>query len=123
MAAIAPTITDVSRTGDNTALLVQWAAVTESDTFAAVQFPDYSPVAVQVEGTFGASTTVLNGSLDGTNYHGLSDLSGTAISFTASGYQSVRDQPIQIQPSASGGTAQSITVSLLFVHRATRLSR
>ena len=59
--------------------------------------------AVQFTGTFGGATAVLQGSNDGTNWVTLSDLLGTAISFTAAGYAELGTAMAYIRPSTSGG--------------------
>lgn len=115
MAAIKATITDVSAKTDGSAMSVVWSGVTESDTFAAVAMPAYTARSVHVSGTFGSATVVLNGSNTGTNYFGLNNLAGTAISITSEGLKACQEAVINYQPSASGGTSQSLTVTMLFV--------
>lgn len=115
MAAIKATVTDVSARGDKSAMQVVWAAVTESDTFAAIAMPEYSQRSVHVSGTFGGATVVMNGSNTGANYFGLGNLAGTAISLTSEGLRQVLEGVINYQPAASSGSAQSLTVTMLFV--------
>lgn len=112
MAVITPTVTAVGR-GDGSTLKVQWTPVTEADTCAPVTYPECSDKSFQIEGTFGGSTTVLKGSNDGTNYEGLRDPGGTAISFTAAGLKAVLENTVFIQPVSSSGSSQILTITML----------
>ena len=100
---------------DRTALLVTWTGVTETDTFAPVSLPEYTNKSFQLTGTIGGATTVLKGSNDGTNYAGLQDAEGAAISMGAAGLVQVLENTQWYLPEASGGTGQSLTVTMLFV--------
>lgn len=115
MATIKETTTDVSIVTDGSAMKVVWATVTENDTFAAVAMAGYTARSIHVSGTFGGATVVLKGSNTGTNYFGLGDPQGVAISVTSEGLKSSQDSVINYQPTASGGTGQSLTVTMLFV--------
>lgn len=114
MAVKAATISDVSFKGDGSAMQVVWAAATEADTFAAILMAGYDARSISIQGTFGSATVVLNGSIDGTNYSGLTNMAGTAISKTSAAVSGVSEAVVYYQPAASGGTAQSLTVSMLF---------
>lgn len=93
--------------------VITWTGVTEADTFAPLNLDRvYTKATIQIGGTFGGATVVVNGSNDNTTYAGLSNQAGTAISVTAAAIKSVYEAPNYIQPSASGGTAQSLTVKL-----------
>lgn len=115
MAAIKVTMTDVSLQGDGSAMKAVWAAVTEADTFVAVSMPEYLRASVHISGTFGSATVVLKGSNTGTNFFGLDDIEGTAISMTAEGLKQVQEGTIYYQPTHSGGSSESVTVTMLFV--------
>lgn len=110
MATIAPTTTVLL--GGRLHKFV-WTGITESDTCAAIGLLGWKALAAQVTGTFGSSTTVMQGSIDGTNYYTLVDNGGTNWSKTSAGAQSLRDHTYLIRPSASGGTGQSTTVTVL----------
>lgn len=114
MAAKAATITDVSPNGDGSAMQAVWAAATEADTFAAIKMAGFSARSISIQGTFGSATVVLNGSIDGTNYSGLSNAAGVAISKTSAAVVGVFEATLYYQPAASGGSSQSLTVSMLF---------
>lgn len=117
MAAIAPTITDVSPTGDGSALQVVWTPVTSagSDTCNPVYYPKHSTKSIQVSGTFGGSSTALNGSNDGTNYAALNNPAGSAIAITAAKVSGVLENTAYIQPVNTGGTASSVSITMLLV--------
>jgi hypothetical protein len=71
----------------------------------------------QATGTFGAGGTILlQGSLDGTNWYGLKDPAGAAISLTAAGLRQVLENPRYVRPFISAGTGVSIT-AILFTRK------
>lgn len=113
MATINATITDVSTTYDKGAITVTWATMTESDSAAAFDMQEYEAAAVEFTGTFGGATIVLQGAVLST-YQTLKDApGGSDISKTSAGWQTVGQQPRLVKPSASGGTSQSLTTTLL----------
>jgi len=94
-----------------------WTPITENDTAIATQFQGSGDRCFSVTGNFGAGGTVLlEGSNDDTNYFGLKDASGTAISLTAAGIRQVLEGPKYIRPRVSAGTGVSVT-AILFVRR------
>lgn len=112
MAVIAPTIIDVSALGDGSCLVATWTPVTEADTCAPVKLPKHATKWVQASGTFGSSSTAMQGSIDGTNFVALNSVSGSAIALTAAGIKPIYEEVVQIKPVTTGGTAQSITISM-----------
>lgn len=115
MAVKAATITDVSPNGDGSAVQVVWAAATSADSFAAVKMPGFSARSISIQGTFDSATVVINGSIDGTNYSGLTNMAGSALSKTSAFVGGVGDATLYYQPAASGGGgSQSLVVSMLF---------
>ena len=115
MASIAGTVVDVSPNGDGSCYQVIWTPVTSADTPLPVSFPKHNDRSIQVAGTFDSSTTVVQGSNDGTNYAGLFDPSSTAISITTAKIKAVLENTVWIKPVVSGGGgSQSLTISMLF---------
>ncbi len=115
MATKTATLTDVSPNGDGSAMLVVWAAVTNADTWAAIKMPGFTARSISVQGTFDSATIVINGSIDGTNYTGLTNMAGTAISRTTAAVVGVSEAVLYYQPATSGGGgSQSSVVSMLF---------
>lgn len=115
MATKVATVTDASFKGDGSAMKAVWATATESDTLAPISMPEYSARSISIQGTFGGATVVINGSIDGTNYSGLSNPAGSAISKTSAAVVGVFESTVFYQPVASGGSSQILTVSMLFV--------
>ena len=72
----------------------------------------YSERTVQVSGTFGSATVVVEGSNDGTNWFALTKPAATAISFTAAGGASIVENPLYVRPKSTGGTASAILVTI-----------
>lgn len=112
MATIKPTVTAVGR-GDGSTLQVIWTPVTEADTCAAVSYPECADRSVQVAGTFGSSSTAVQGSIDGTNYASLNDPGGTVIALTAAGIKGILENTVYVKPVTTGGSSQSLTISML----------
>lgn len=99
-------------------ILVTWANVTENDTFEAADLSEVfgAPfiVSIQASDTMGGATLALHGSLDGTNYGALADIGNTAIGLTTAGELSeTGETAIYYKPVASGGTSQSMDVTLV----------
>lgn len=67
---------------------------------------------VQVGGTFGGATVALQGSNDGVTYATLKDVTGANLSFTAAGYAEFSSGAAFIKPLISGGTGDSINVTV-----------
>ena len=98
---------------------VTWANVTESGTFEAVDLSGVfgAPfiVSIQIADTVGGATTAIHGSLDGTNYAALGDITGTAIAMTAANdIAEIGETAIYYKPVASGGSSQSIDCTMIF---------
>ena len=109
MATITPTVT---RKYDRR--VVTWSAFSTADTAVAhvVDVPA-TRSAVQVTGTFGGATIVMQGSLDGTNFFNLTDAFGNALSITAAGGADMNTAVLHIRPSSSGGTGDDVTVTFV----------
>lgn len=91
-----------------------WTPLTETNSDGApARSIGSGDRAFQVIGTFGAGgTVILEGSLDGTNWFGLKDPAGAAISFTSAGLRQVLENPSWLRPRVSAGTGVSVTASL-----------
>ena len=95
---------------------VLWETLTENDTASAIIPSSTAPVvgSVQVTGTFGSATVVLQGSNDGSNFFTLNGTDGNAISLTAAGGADFSVGCLHIRPSASGGTGQDVDITVIF---------
>lgn len=112
MADIAPTANAVTLPGSWD--MWEWTPVTNADTFLPCG-PGASArdMVVEVTGTFGGATIVLQGSMDGTNWYGVNNLDGSAISLTGAGSSEVRTSWPRMRFNASGGDGtQSLTARL-----------
>lgn len=84
---------------------LKWTALTGTDDGApgdVVQYPDKS---VQLLGTFGGGTVLIEGSNDGgTTWATCNDAgTGAALSFTAPGIKQILENPQRVRPRASVG--------------------
>lgn len=110
---LADTTNDLSPNGDESVRLFQWANLTTNDVGAPIPFTQWADRTVQMTGTWGGATCVLEGSLDGINYFTLTDPQTTAISKTADALEAVTEITRFVRPKVTDGTAPSITVMLL----------
>ena len=93
-----------------------WTGLTEADTGSAATSQMSGDKTVQVSGTFGGGTVILEGSLDGTNYYTLSDPQGSALTFTSAGIKTVLEAVLFARPRVTAGTSVSLTVVLYVRH-------
>ena len=95
---------------------VLWETLTEADTASAIIPSSTAPAiaSVQVTGTFGSATIVLQGSNDGSNFFTLKDTAGNDISFTAAGGADFSVGCLHIRPSTSGGSSSDVDISVIF---------
>lgn len=105
--------TKTQPSGINSVELFTWAAMGGSDVGDAVGFPQNADKCVQIDGTFGSATVVIQGSNDGSKWFTLTDPQGNAISKTSAALEQIEEVPLYIRPSISGGTGSSINVRLL----------
>lgn len=88
-------------------------ALGNADIGLPIEMTDYADRSVQVEGTFGAATVVIQGSNDGTNFQTLRDPQGVALSFTTAGLKQILETTRLIRVSSSGGTGTAVTVTMV----------
>lgn len=67
---------------------------------------------VQVVGTFGGATVVLQASNDNSNWVTMKDVTGTDISFTSAGMVEFSTAASYIRVSSSGGTGDDVDVTV-----------
>lgn len=108
MAAIIPT---EERNGSHSVTWT-WMTLTENDTASAIRNLDMNRACVQVIGSFGSSTVILEGSNDGATWAPLNDVEGAAVSMMAAGLVQVQEIPKYMRPSASGGSDQDVDIYL-----------
>ncbi len=108
MAAIPYVIT---RSPDVRSMVIQWTAVTEADTCVAAPYPTHADRSVQVTGTFGSATVLIQGSNDGgSTYATLNNAADAALSFTSAGLEAILESTALVKPTISGGTGQSLNI-------------
>ena len=106
---------------DGSARLIAWTGGATADGAAeAAELPEWADNCVQIIGTIGGATIVIEGSNDGTNYLTLNDAQGGSLSFTAltAAMKQVVERPRYIRPKITGGAATGIGVYLV-MRRAT----
>lgn len=113
MATITATITKVPDGGVMDVYVVQWPAMGNGDTGTAVAMSGGSDRSVQIAGTFGGATVVLEGSNDGTNYATLTDPQGNAISKTTAAIEAVSELTRYVRAVTTGGTGTNLNVTLI----------
>ena len=93
----------------------RWTNLSTADTAVSVNLTNMQGLAgsVQVTGTFGSATIVLQVSNDATNWTTLKDGTGTNISFTSAGMSEFSTAALYLRPSSSGGTADDVTVTVV----------
>lgn len=94
---------------------VVWSGIAAGDTFDAWTLQQQYGLAgsVQVTGTFGGSTVVLQVSNDGTNWVTAEDVQGDPVSLTSAGYAELSLSAAYIRPSISGGSGTGIAVTMV----------
>lgn len=112
MATVNPVSTPLSTYGDNVRI-VTWTGLATGDTIGAFEMPGWADRSVQFGGTFGGATLTFTGSNDGTNFIGLTDPQGNAISKTAAAIEAVLELTRYVKPGISGGAGDSVNVTLL----------
>ena len=110
MATITATVTRAKSWAD--AWVVKWETMGDADTGSTVEMVEANDKSVQIAGTFGSATVVLQGSNDGTNWATLADPQGTAISKTAAAIEQVLEHTRYIRAVTSGGTGTDIDVTV-----------
>lgn len=105
---------------DGSSRLIAWTGGATADGAAtAVELPEWADNCVQIIGTIGGATVVIEGSNDGTNFVTLNNAQGGALSFVAVDVlKQIVERPRYIRPKITGGAATGIGVYLL-MRRAT----
>jgi hypothetical protein len=95
-------------------VLISWNGMANGDTGKPFEGCDWADRSMQIEGTFGTGgTLVMEGSLDGTNYHPLRDSNGSNLTFTQSDLESVIQITKYLRPRVSAGDgATSLNVTM-----------
>lgn len=98
---------------DGSVLVIDYT-LAQAETGAQAEEPEHSDMSVQVGGTFGGGTVVLEGSNDGTTFHILTDPLGNNASFTSADLMQIIETCRYVRPRVTGGNGTTaITVHLL----------
>ena len=92
-----------------------WTLTTADHTGVALgpNFADFVDRSVQIEGTFGGATVVLEGSNDGSNYEPLTDPQGNAISKSAAALEQVTEVTMLVRARLSAvGVGATIVITI-----------
>lgn len=90
-----------------------WTSLAQNDSGGEVTWLQYADRSVQVSGTFGGATVVIEGSNDGTNWATLTDPQGNALNITSAKIEQVMEICLHVRPRVSGGdgtTALAVTI-------------
>lgn len=98
---------------DPDARVVSWA-MGIADTGLPIESFRRADKSVQIAGTIGGATIVIQGSNDGSNWSTLRDPASVDLSFTAAGLKAILEHTRFIRPVTSGGTGSAIVVSIYF---------
>lgn len=111
MASITPIEIQQTQSGGR-GLINTWETLTAGDDGEPVLRIEFVDRSVQVIGTFGGATILIQGSNDGVNYYTLNDLQGNALTFSVAGLKGVAEPTKYIKPVVSGGATVDIDVIL-----------
>lgn len=97
---------------------ITWTNLANGDDGAPVSWPGAGDYTIQVFGTFGSGgVVILEGSCENvaTNYFGLKDPQGNALSLTAAGGDMVSEVVTHVRPRVTAGDGSTdLTVILFF---------
>jgi hypothetical protein len=117
MATVNPSISTIE--GDGSVMQIVWTPLTSTNLDGApVRWCQYADRSVQLSGTWGTATVVLQGSNDGTTWFTLTDPQTVAISKTADALEQVLEMTQFVRPLLSGGNGTTAVTANLLVRRA-----
>lgn len=105
----------VTHWGGNGITQVKWTDVTEATTCDAFIPNGLLGImsSVQVAGTFGGGTVVMQQSNDGTNWSTIKDRSGNDVSVTAAGMAEYSVASRYVRPAVTSGASVSVDITLI----------
>ncbi len=97
-------------------LVVQWSGLLAGDDGAPFDLPDFADRAVQVSGVPGGASVALEGTIDDTDWAGLTDPQGNLIAVTtAPKIEQIMEVTRKTKPVVTGGDGTTnLTVTVLF---------
>lgn len=113
MATVKPTVNnDVNQDGGS-CVQYTWNLTSTDNDGSPVELPGYPDRTWTIVGSFGTAAFVPQGSNDGTNWFGLSDLASVPISLTAQSIEQTLERCRWVRPllSGAGATLQIILLA------------
>jgi hypothetical protein len=116
-----PSFTPYPESGNPKTYVVQWGPMGNGDVGRPIQdLFAYADRSVQVEGTFGSGGSMsIEGSNDGTNFHTLSNPSGSALTATSAMLAAIVEMPLQIRPRVTAGDGTTALTATMLLRRTT----
>ncbi len=108
----------VLTSGDSSVVVRTYALTTADHTGSSVRVPEWDEKSIQVCGTWGGATLVLEGSNDGVTFSTLRDPQGIALSFTADGLKQVLEKVLEVRPRLSVVGSGAAVSAILLTRRA-----
>lgn len=88
--------------------------LSQGDTGNKIQSTGYADRSVQIHGTFGGGSIIIEGSNDGLNFYTLTDPQGNDLIINEAKIEQISEITRYIRPNVSGGSGgTSITITLL----------
>lgn len=98
---------------------IAWLSIGNADQGTQENAVTEMAATVQVTGTFGGATLLVEGTLDGTTWATLNDVQGNPLSFTTARIEEIQEYLVTaIRVSTTGGAGTSLNAYLVFRNRA-----
>lgn len=113
MATITPTRSAPTERHRAVTFLHTWLGLAVGDDGAPVEMSFLTDRTVQVVGTFGSASVIIEGSLNGTDYAVLTDPQGNGLTVSAAKIETIMEAVAYVRPRITGGdgtTNLSVTI-------------
>lgn len=108
----------IARTGFNQdSTVVTWSDLLQDDDGSPFEMPSANDRSVQVTGTFGGASLVIEGSNDGASYFTLTDPQGNPLTFASAKLEQVAEISLWIRPRVIGGDGTTNLTATMLVRR------
>lgn len=108
--------------GDGTVITHIINALVQNEVGAGIDWSEFQDRSVQISGTFGTATVLVEGSNDNINWFTLSNAAGgTALSFTAAGLRQVLEASLWMRVRVTGGDGTTNLNAAVFLRRASSI--
>lgn len=106
-------VKEIIRENNDRVIVVSWDALANGDVGQPFNLAQMADRSVQVEGVFGGGNATIKGSIDGVNYHSLTDPQGNALAFNVAGIEAITELVRYIKPVVTGSGTTSLTISII----------